>query len=163
MKCGFDCETGSYSELSEASPGSPQGIKRGASSDHHTRTRGENFYFISNTGTANLKDDKVIDPEKLEPIHIAVVALKYPCGSSPTSSFLRPPSRGSRAVLRPTPLRSVPFGTAIAVRLIRFAAVTGVLTRNARRSWGRHASRAVPVPTTRPGRHSSAARPPIYR
>jgi hypothetical protein len=37
---------------------------------------GEDFYFISNTGIANLKDDKVIDPTKLEPIHIAVVPLK---------------------------------------------------------------------------------------
>lgn len=36
---------------------------------------GENFYFISNTGIANLKDDKIVDPRKLEPIHIAVVAL----------------------------------------------------------------------------------------
>ncbi len=37
---------------------------------------GENFYFISNTGIVNLKDDKIVDPKKLEPIHIAVVALK---------------------------------------------------------------------------------------
>jgi len=37
---------------------------------------GEDFYFISNTGIANLKDDKVIDPERLESIHIAVVPLK---------------------------------------------------------------------------------------
>ena len=34
------------------------------------------FYFIANTGIANLRDDKVIDPEKLEPIHIAVVPLQ---------------------------------------------------------------------------------------
>jgi hypothetical protein len=33
------------------------------------------FYFISNTGIANLKDDKVVDPSKLEPIHISVVPL----------------------------------------------------------------------------------------
>ena len=36
---------------------------------------GENFYFIANIGIGNLKDDKIIDPKKLEPIHIAVVAL----------------------------------------------------------------------------------------
>jgi hypothetical protein len=36
---------------------------------------GENFYFISNTGTAKLKDDKIVDPKRLEPIHIAVVEL----------------------------------------------------------------------------------------
>jgi len=37
---------------------------------------GENFYFVSNTGIANLKDDKIIDPKKLESIHISVVPLK---------------------------------------------------------------------------------------
>jgi hypothetical protein len=37
---------------------------------------GENFYFISNTGIANLKDDRIIDLNKLEPIHVAVVPLK---------------------------------------------------------------------------------------
>ena len=36
---------------------------------------GENFYFIANTGIGNLKDDMIVDPEKLEPIHIAVVPL----------------------------------------------------------------------------------------
>ena len=36
---------------------------------------GENFYFISNTGIGNLKDDKIVDPKKLEAIHIAVVPL----------------------------------------------------------------------------------------
>jgi hypothetical protein len=34
------------------------------------------FYFIANTGIANLKDDKIIDLGKLEAIHIAVVPLK---------------------------------------------------------------------------------------
>lgn len=37
---------------------------------------GDNFYFIANTGIYNLEDDKIVDPAKLEPIHIAVVALK---------------------------------------------------------------------------------------
>ncbi len=34
-----------------------------------------NFYFIANTGVANLKDDTVVDPARLEPINIAVVSL----------------------------------------------------------------------------------------
>jgi hypothetical protein len=38
----------------------------------------EKFYFIANTGIANLKDDKIVDPSKLEPIHIAVVDLSLP-------------------------------------------------------------------------------------
>jgi hypothetical protein len=37
---------------------------------------GDKFYFIANTGIYNLEDDKIIDPAKLEPVHIAVVALK---------------------------------------------------------------------------------------
>jgi hypothetical protein len=37
---------------------------------------GENFYYIANTGIANLQDDKIVDPAKLEPVHIAVVPLK---------------------------------------------------------------------------------------
>jgi len=37
---------------------------------------GDNFYFIANTGIYNLADDKIVDPAKLEPVHIAVVALK---------------------------------------------------------------------------------------
>jgi hypothetical protein len=37
---------------------------------------GDNFYFIANTGIGNLKDDKIVDPTKLEPIQIAVVPLK---------------------------------------------------------------------------------------
>ena len=37
---------------------------------------GGKFYFIANTGIGNLKEDKVVDPAKLEPIHIAVVQLK---------------------------------------------------------------------------------------
>jgi hypothetical protein len=36
---------------------------------------GDRFYFIANTGIGNLKDDKIIDPKKLQPIHIAVLAL----------------------------------------------------------------------------------------
>jgi hypothetical protein len=36
---------------------------------------GSNFYFIANTGIYNLKDDTIIDPAKLEPIHIAIVPL----------------------------------------------------------------------------------------
>jgi sugar lactone lactonase YvrE len=35
-----------------------------------------NFYFIANTGIDNLKDSKVADPEKLEPLHIAILPLK---------------------------------------------------------------------------------------
>jgi hypothetical protein len=34
------------------------------------------FYFIANTGIYNLRDDKIVDPTKLEPVHIAVVRLK---------------------------------------------------------------------------------------
>ena len=37
---------------------------------------GDNFYFIANTGIYNLEDDRIVDPAKLEPVHIAVVALK---------------------------------------------------------------------------------------
>jgi hypothetical protein len=37
---------------------------------------GENFYYIANTGIANLQDDRIVDPTKLEPVHIAVVPLK---------------------------------------------------------------------------------------
>jgi hypothetical protein len=37
---------------------------------------GNNFYFIANTGIYNLDDDKIVDPAKLEPVHIAVVSLK---------------------------------------------------------------------------------------
>jgi len=37
---------------------------------------GDDFYFIANTGIANLKDNQVVDPSRLEPIHIAVVPLK---------------------------------------------------------------------------------------
>ncbi len=36
---------------------------------------GENFYFIANTGIGNLKDNKIVDPKKLEPVHIAIVPL----------------------------------------------------------------------------------------
>jgi hypothetical protein len=37
---------------------------------------GDNFYFIANTRIYNLEDDRIVDPAKLEPVHIAVVALK---------------------------------------------------------------------------------------
>src|SRR5215471_2958362 len=37
---------------------------------------GNNFYFIANTGIYNLDDDKIVDPAKLEPVHIALVPLK---------------------------------------------------------------------------------------
>jgi hypothetical protein len=37
---------------------------------------GDNFYFIANTGIYNLEDDRIVDPATLEPVHIAVVALK---------------------------------------------------------------------------------------
>jgi hypothetical protein len=33
------------------------------------------FYYIANTGIGNLGHDKIIDPAKLEPVHIAVVPL----------------------------------------------------------------------------------------
>jgi SMP-30/Gluconolactonase/LRE-like region len=36
---------------------------------------GGKFYFIANTGIANYKDGKVVDPSKLQPIHIAVLQL----------------------------------------------------------------------------------------
>ena len=35
-----------------------------------------NFYFMANTGIDNLENDKIVDESKLEPVHIAVVALK---------------------------------------------------------------------------------------
>ena len=34
------------------------------------------FYFMANTGIENLKDSNIVDPEKLEPLHIAVLPLK---------------------------------------------------------------------------------------
>lgn len=37
---------------------------------------GDKFYFIANTGIYNLEDDKIVDPAKLQPVHIAVVSLK---------------------------------------------------------------------------------------
>src|SRR6516165_2207278 len=67
----------------------------------------------------------------------------HPYDSYPASSLLRLPSRKSRGVLRPSPPRRVPFGTAIAIRLIGFAAMTWALTRNARRLAGQHASPVV--------------------
>ena len=35
-----------------------------------------NFYFMANTGIDNLHDDKIVDESKVEPLQIAVVALK---------------------------------------------------------------------------------------
>ncbi len=46
---------------------------------------GDSFYFIGNTGIYNLADDKIVDPAKLEPVHIAVVALKYNSLSKPST------------------------------------------------------------------------------
>jgi DNA-binding beta-propeller fold protein YncE len=34
------------------------------------------FYFMANTGLGNLKDSEIIDPEKLEPLQIAVLPLR---------------------------------------------------------------------------------------
>jgi hypothetical protein len=48
---------------------------------------GDNFYFIGNTGIYNLKDDKIVDPSKLEPVHIAVVSLKN--GIRPATRFTK--------------------------------------------------------------------------
>ena len=36
------------------------------------------FYFMANTGIDNLDNGKIIDPAKLEPLHIAVVPLTRP-------------------------------------------------------------------------------------
>jgi len=36
----------------------------------------DKFYFMANTGIDNLEDDKIVDERKLEPLQIAVVALK---------------------------------------------------------------------------------------
>lgn len=36
----------------------------------------DNFYFMANTGIYNLENDQIVDPSKLEPVHIAVVPLK---------------------------------------------------------------------------------------
>lgn len=54
-----------------------------------------------------------------------------PCGSDPASSFPVPPFAESRSALHPIPCRHVASATAIAIRLIDFAAATLVLTRNA--------------------------------
>ncbi len=37
---------------------------------------GRSFYFISNTQLENFKDDKILDPNKLEPIRISVLELQ---------------------------------------------------------------------------------------
>jgi hypothetical protein len=36
----------------------------------------DNFYFMANTGIENLNDRRIVDPAKLEPLHIAVLPLK---------------------------------------------------------------------------------------
>jgi DNA-binding beta-propeller fold protein YncE len=36
----------------------------------------DKFYFMANTGIDNLEDDKIVDESKLEPVQIAVVALR---------------------------------------------------------------------------------------
>jgi hypothetical protein len=38
--------------------------------------QGTKFYFIANTGIDNYDDGKIVDPTRLEPVHIAVVALE---------------------------------------------------------------------------------------
>jgi hypothetical protein len=38
--------------------------------------RGDHFYYIANTGIGNYDDGKIHDPSKLEPVHVAVVALE---------------------------------------------------------------------------------------
>jgi hypothetical protein len=35
-----------------------------------------NFYFMANTGMENLRDGKIVDPARLEPLRIAVLPLK---------------------------------------------------------------------------------------
>ncbi len=35
----------------------------------------EKFYFMANTGIGNLRDDKIVDPGRLEPVHIAVLSI----------------------------------------------------------------------------------------
>jgi hypothetical protein len=36
------------------------------------------FYFIENAQIDNFKDDKIVDPGKLEPVRIGVVELRQP-------------------------------------------------------------------------------------
>ena len=38
--------------------------------------RGSGFYYMANTGIDNYDDGKIVDPAKLEPVHIAVVPLE---------------------------------------------------------------------------------------
>ena len=38
--------------------------------------RGSKFYYMANTGIDNYDDGKIVDPAKLEPVHIAVVPLE---------------------------------------------------------------------------------------
>jgi sugar lactone lactonase YvrE len=37
---------------------------------------GADFYFLANTGIGNLKDGRIVDRAKLEPVHVAVVPLR---------------------------------------------------------------------------------------
>jgi hypothetical protein len=38
--------------------------------------RGSKFYYLANTGVDNYDDGRIVDPAKLEPVHIAVVPLE---------------------------------------------------------------------------------------
>jgi hypothetical protein len=40
--------------------------------------KGSQFYFMENTQIDNFRDDKIVDPEKLESVRIAVVELRQP-------------------------------------------------------------------------------------
>jgi hypothetical protein len=37
---------------------------------------GDTFYFIANTGIGNLQDGRIVDPAKLEPVHVGAVPLR---------------------------------------------------------------------------------------
>jgi hypothetical protein len=39
-------------------------------------TTGAKFYFMANTAIENLEDGKMVDPDKLEPLHSAILPLK---------------------------------------------------------------------------------------
>ncbi|HEX8892898.1 MAG TPA: hypothetical protein VF783_06230, partial [Terriglobales bacterium] len=38
--------------------------------------RGSGFYYMTNTGIDNYDDGKIVNPARLEPVHIAVVPLE---------------------------------------------------------------------------------------
>lgn len=40
--------------------------------------KGSQFYFMENTQIDNFRDDKIVDPEKLESVRIGVVELRQP-------------------------------------------------------------------------------------